>query len=161
VSIAPAHGDGDSPPAAAGGAEVPSRRRHAVFINDFVHLDRAFDQVSPLLSDREGRWRDVAHRSAAHQRFEVLIGEPRHNDTGVIVPVRWEPVAFERLLPVLDADLELVSLGEGHSRLSMSGRYQVPLAQLGMTLDRLAMHRVAELSVRRFLSEIAETLESG
>jgi hypothetical protein len=40
----------------------------------------------------------------------------------------------------------------------MSGRYQVPLAQLGATLDRLAMHRVAEAAVRRFLSEISEAL---
>ena len=75
--------------------------------------------------------------------------------------MRWEPTTFERLLPVLDADIELLSLGSGHSRLSMSGRYQVPLAQLGATLDRLAMHRVAESAVRRFLAEIAETLPMG
>ncbi|MFZ0172187.1 MAG: hypothetical protein WAL04_10940 [Acidimicrobiales bacterium] len=161
MSIAPVRDGGSSGQPAAGGAETPSRRRHAVFINDFVHLERAFGQVAPRLRDHEGEWRRVAESSAAHQHFDVLIGEARQNDSSVIVPVRWEPVAFERLLPVLDADLELVSLGEKHSRLSMSGRYQVPLAQLGATLARLARHRVAEMSVRRFLAEIADSLQSA
>ncbi|MGO8874167.1 MAG: hypothetical protein ACLQNG_00155 [Acidimicrobiales bacterium] len=150
--------DDDSDHLAADGAESPSRRRHAVFITDFVHLGRPFEAVAPMLLDAGHDWRSVAARSAAHQRFEVLIGDPRQTGMAVIVPIRWEPVAFERLLPMLDADIELLDLGDGHCRLSMSGRYQVPLAQLGATLDRLAMHRLAEASVRRFLSEISETL---
>lgn len=143
---------------AADGAESPSRRRHAVFISDFVHLGRSFEAVAPLLLDGDHEWRSVAARSATRQRFEALIGEARQTGAAIIVPVRWEPVAFERLLPMMDADIELLDLGEGQSRLSMSGRYQVPLAQLGATLDRLAMHRLAEASVRRFLSDISEAL---
>lgn len=146
---------------AAGGAEAPSRRRHAVFITDFVHLDHPFDQLAPVLGDSEAPWREVAARSAGGQRFDVTIGEPRRKATSVIVPMRWEPIAFERLLPVLDADLELLSLGLEHCRLAMNGRYQVPLAMFGATLDRLAMHRVAEAAVRRLLTEIAAALVGG
>ncbi len=143
---------------AAGGAEPPSRRRHAVFITDFVHLDHPFEALAGPLVDPEAPWRQAAADSAARQRFDVLIGDARRKATTVTVPMRWQPAAFERLLPVLDADLELQSLGDGHCRLAMNGRYQVPLAQLGATLDRLAMHRVAESGVRRLLREIAEAL---
>ena len=148
----------DDPPSAEAEAEAASRRRHAVFISDFVHLERPFEEVAPALLDPDGEWLRVAVRSAAGQRYGLAIGEARRNTSSVIVPMRWEPGSFERLLPMFDADVELLSLGEGHCRLSMSGRYQVPLAQLGATLDRLAMHRVAEAAVRRFLSEISEAL---
>lgn len=143
---------------AAGGAESPSRRRHAVFITDFVHLEHPFEALAPSFADPQASWREAAAASAGHQRFAVTIGEARSKTTSVIVPMRWDPIAFERLLPVLDADLELLSLGEGHCRLGISGRYQVPLAQLGVTLDRLAMHRVAEAALRRLLTEITDTL---
>jgi hypothetical protein len=156
--IAETEGESGSEQSAAGDAGSPSRRRHAVFISDFVHLECSFDEVSPALVNPDGEWRGIAAGSGARQHFEVIIGEPRRKDSSVIIPMRWEPVAFERLLPVLDADIELLSLGAEHCRLSMSGRYQVPLAQLGATLDRLAMHRVAESAVRRFLSEIADAL---
>jgi hypothetical protein len=150
-------------PEEAPSAEVDpsSRRRHAVFISDFVHLERPFEVVAPARLDPDGEWLRVAVRSAAGQRYGLVIGEARRNASSVIVPMRWEPGSFERLLPLLDADVELLSLGEGHCRLSMSGRYQVPLAQLGATLDRLAMHRVAEAAVRRFLTEISEALTDG
>jgi hypothetical protein len=145
----------------AGGAGGSSRRRHAVFISDFVHLDRPFDQLAASLLDPEAEWHETADRSASRQRFMLTAGEARRSGSSVIVPILWEPAALERLLPTLDADIELFSLGDGHCRLSLSGRYRVPLAQIGVAIDRLAMHRLAEAAVRRFLSEIAETLGSG
>jgi hypothetical protein len=154
---------GDRP--AAGGypretdADSPSRRRHAVFVSDFVHIERSFDELAAELLDSTKEWHQAAERSAARQRFVLRAGDARQNTSSVIIPMRWEPVAFERLLPVLESDIELLSLGTGHCRLSVSGRYQVPFAQLGATLDRLAMRRVAEMAVRGFLLEIADALE--
>ena len=76
----------------------------------------------------------------------------------MIVPFSWEPTTFERLLPKLEADLELSALGESDTRLAINGRYRVPLGQLGLNLDRVAMHRVAESSLRRFLLEVQDSL---
>jgi hypothetical protein len=143
------------------GAVAPARRRHAVFISDFVHLERSFDQAAAKLLDPATEWYATAQRSAKWQRFSVTAGDARRSGSSVIVPMRWEPQSFERLLPMLDADIELSGLDEGHCRLAISGRYGVPLAQIGVTIDRLAMHRVAETAVRRFLLELAETLESA
>ena len=142
---------------AAGGA---SRRRNAVFISDFVHLSRPFEQLGKALLDSDSGWRQTAERSAARQRFTLTVGEARRSGSSVIVPMLWEPAALERLLPTLDADIELFSLGDGHCRLSLSGRYRAPLAQFGVAIDRLAMHRLAEAAVRHFLAEISETLGS-
>ena len=146
----------------ADSSEASARRRHAVFISDFVHLHRPFDRVAAKLLDRDSGWLATAERSASRQRFSVTTGAPRRSGSSVIVPMRWEPQNLEHLLPVLEADIDLSALDDGQCRLSISGRYGVPLAQLGVgiALDRLGMHRVAEMSVRRFLSEIAETLEA-
>jgi hypothetical protein len=146
---------------ASSGTDASPSRRHAVFISDFVHIERPFHDVAALMLQSDAPWCRVADRSAARQRFSVMIGEARQNASNVIVPLRWEPIAFERLLPIVDADIELSSLGGNHCRLSFSGRYQVPLAQFGAGLDRVAMHRVAETAVRRFLLDIAEVLESN
>jgi len=137
-----------------------SGRRHAVFISDFIHLGLPFPQLAASLLDPGGPWLAAAQRSAAQQRFTVTAGEPRQFGTVVIVPMHWEPMALERLVPALDADIELSSLGADHCRLSLSGRYRPPVAPLHAGVDRSAMHRVAEASVRDFLAEIAVALQS-
>jgi hypothetical protein len=143
------------------GSEAPARRRHAVFISDFVHLDRPFDEMAAKLLDPEAEWFKTAERSATRQRFSLTAGEARRSGSSVIVPMRWEPQSLERLLPMLDADIDLSSLGDGHCRLAISGRYGVPLARIGIAIDRLAMHRVAEGAVRRFLADLAEALTAA
>jgi hypothetical protein len=150
----------EEPQKAFGGSAGAVRRRRAVFIADFVHLDRPFDEMAARLFDSGSDWLESAERSASWQHFSLTAGETRRSGSSVIVPVRLEPQIHERLLPVLEADVELSSLGDGYCRLSMSGRYRVPFAQLGVAIDRLAMHRVAEMAVRRFLSDVARTLES-
>jgi hypothetical protein len=90
----------------------------------------------------------------ARQAVRVTSGPPRAHGSHVILPITWEPLVFERVLPRLEADLELSDAGESFTRLSLSGRYNVPFAQLGLTIDRLAMHRLAEASLRGFLGEV-------
>ena len=94
----------------------------------------------------------------ARQPVRVTSGPPRAHGHSVILPITWEPVVFERLLPRLEADLEMSDAGELFTRLALSGRYHVPLAQLGATIDRLAMHRVAESSLRGFLADVEEAV---
>ncbi len=141
--------------------ESLSKRRHAVFVSDFVHIERPFPKVAAMLLDPAGEWLVAAERSAAQQHFTLLASQGRQNATSVIVPMRWEPSTCERLFPILESDIELLGLGDDHCRLSVSGRYHVPLAQLGATYDRLAVRRVAEMAVRKFLLDVADALEAG
>jgi hypothetical protein len=78
------------------------------------------------------------------------------------VALRWETTGpTGRLFPALDADLELAA-GEqpNTSRLSIIGRYQPPLANLGQTLDRAVMSKVASATMTAMLREIATQLEN-
>ncbi|MGO9558412.1 MAG: hypothetical protein ACLPQS_07840 [Acidimicrobiales bacterium] len=98
----------------------------------------------------------------AHSGLAVLIssGPPRFRDHNVIVPITWDPVSFEQLLPRLEGDLEMSDFGGAFTRLALTGRYRVPLGQLGLGIDRIAMHRVAEGSVRGFLRDVQESVLS-
>jgi hypothetical protein len=94
----------------------------------------------------------------ARQSVRVTAGQARLHQQAVIVPITWEPVGFRRLLPTLDADLELSELDDSTSRLAVNGRYRVPLGQIGLGLDNVAMHRLAEATMRSFLRELHEAL---
>ena len=88
----------------------------------------------------------------------VKSGPAREHLGTVIVPLSWVPVHLEALLPRLEADLQLSYLDVDVCRLALEGRYRVPLGQAGWGVDRVALHRVAESSVRRFLHEVEEAV---
>jgi hypothetical protein len=157
-----------------------------VFVADFVHLEVPFEELSPVLLATDAWVRRLEERSSqdggepggrrdppgvttamvqvgpegkyAQQTVSVTAGPARAHDRLVIVPITWEPVKFESLLPSLEADLELSALDESATRLAINARYRVPLGELGLRLDRVAMHRVAESSLRRFLHDVQTSL---
>lgn len=89
----------------------------------------------------------------------VSLGRPRRTDREIIVPLRWDPVALEFMLPRLEGDLVVGRVDSGASRLELRASYAAPLAKLGEGLDRLAMHRAAEAGAREFLHELAAALD--
>jgi len=162
-----------------------SRRTHAVFISDFLHVPVPFAQLALVLLDKDAAWLrrlEVASSTPidggedldpsgvaavtmrigpdgrARQSVRVTAGQARLHQQAVIVPITWEPVGFRRLLPTLDADLELSELDDSTSRLAVNGRYRVPLGQIGLGLDNVAMHRLAEATMCSFLHELHEAL---
>lgn len=176
-------------PGEQGDALVGRDKPRAVFITDFVHLGVAFEELVSVILDPELAWLrrlDAGDEGAgglpsqgpdaegtasavvrvgigplATQRVAMRAGPARRHGDSVIVPLSWEPEKFERLLPKLEADLEVSNLDGGYSRLSISGRYRVPLDGLGYNLDRVALHRVAEASLRRFLHDVELALTAG
>jgi hypothetical protein len=91
----------------------------------------------------------------AEIRFQSLAAH--EGRTGLAL--RWEARGpGGRLFPVLDADLTLVPAGENAALLTLAGAYRPPLGSLGVELDRLLLHRVAEATIRNFLERIATAL---
>lgn len=92
----------------------------------------------------------------------VRMLPPRRADEHVVVPLRWETAGpAGRLFPALDANLELTASEDPNfSRLSIIGRYDPPLAGLGMTLDRILMSKVATATMAAMLREVAAQLQS-
>ena len=87
----------------------------------------------------------------------LSVGLPRIRARGIVVPVRWDPTVLDRFVPTLDGDIDLSAEGR-ESRLGLSARYRAPLGEAGRALDRTALHRLAESSVRDFLEEVKATL---
>jgi len=104
---------------------------------------------------------DVGFTVGGHRldrRVEVEIGKGAPLGAGVVIPLSWRAASAESLFPRLDADLELAPLGPSITQLSVSARYEPPLAGLGRILDRTLLHRVAEAVIRDFTERVAQTL---
>jgi hypothetical protein len=98
--------------------------------------------------------------SAARLRRQVRIqlGRPVRFPSMTSLPLTWDPVGLEGLLPRLDANLELGALGQDRSQLAISARYRPPLGVVGRAVDRVLLHRVAEATVKDFLDRVGQAI---
>jgi hypothetical protein len=148
-----------------------------VFIHDFVQVPRPFAEVSAaILADGatlfgapaaaaygEGERLSVRlSPSLKHpgfgKRVKVDIGRAYECHDRLVVPIHWWASGATALFPRLEADLEVAPLGDEATQLTLMGGYDPPLAGFGRQADRLLLHRVAEASVRSFLTRVAASL---
>lgn len=92
------------------------------------------------------------------RRVAVQPGEPVRFPSMTSLPLSWEPVGMEGLLPRLEADIEVGPLGENRTQLAISARYRPPLGAVGRTVDRVLLHRAAEATVKDFLDRVGEAI---
>ena len=92
------------------------------------------------------------------RRVSIRLGEPVRFPSMTSVPLTWEPVGLEGLLPRLDANIELGPLGEDRTQLAISARYQPPLGVVGRAVDRVLLHRVAEATLKDFLDRVGQAI---
>ena len=92
------------------------------------------------------------------RQVRIRLGEPVRFSPMTSLPLTWEPVGLEGLLPRLDANLELGSLGGERTQLAMSARYRPPLGAVGQAADRVLLHRVAEATVKDFLDRLGQAI---
>ena len=86
----------------------------------------------------------------------VQLRELAWTDRSAGLAIRWEATGpGGGLFPVLDADLRLASTGDQVTVLTMAGVYRPPLGPLGEALDRVIMHRVADVTTRNFAVWVA------
>ena len=72
----------------------------------------------------------------------------------------WAAASAPRLFPLMKADLLVYPLTATETQLDFSGRYEPPLGWLGTAVNAAIGHRIAEASVHRFVSEVAEYLRT-
>jgi hypothetical protein len=63
-----------------------------------------------------------------------------------------------RLFPFMRAELAIYPLTSTETQLDFRGVYEPPLGALGKAVNAVIGHRIAEASVHRFVSDIAEYL---
>jgi len=156
-----------------------SAGRDVIFIEDFVDVSLPLEAIRGRCT-RGGNWL-TALASAAEEDGEVLrpqigstlagrlgtreveatVGPSRDRGTACVVPLAWKATGMAGLFPVLDGDLELAPLRSSRCRLTLAASYVPPFGDLGRALDRALLHRVAQSTVRSFLSRVAASLEAG
>ena len=72
--------------------------------------------------------------------------------------IEWEAATMPSLFPLMTAELAIYPLTATETQLDFFGHYQPPLGMLGKAINAIVGYRVAEVSVHRFRSDVAEYL---
>lgn len=74
--------------------------------------------------------------------------------------LEWEAAQSPRLFPIMRGALSIYPLTATETQLDFSGLYEPPLGAFGGAMDALIGHRIADVSVHRFVSDVASYLRS-
>jgi hypothetical protein len=75
--------------------------------------------------------------------------------------LEWEAAKSPRLFPFMRAELSVYPLTATETQLDFSGVYEPPFGALGSAMNAVIGHRIAEVSVHRFVTEVAEYLRTA
>ncbi len=75
--------------------------------------------------------------------------------------LEWEAATLPRLVPLLQGELSVYPLTTTETQLDFSGSYEPPFGAVGKTMNAIAGHRIAEVSVHRFVSDVAGYLRQA
>ena len=151
-----------------------------MLVHDFAYVEAPAAAVRTRLLEGAGAWLGGYATHAAGEgddirvrlgptglgrplgkEIVVTMGEPQPRGTATIIPLTWRAAGAAGLFPVFRGDLEVAVLGERHTQLSLWGQYDPPFGTIGGALDRIALHRIAEASVRAFLRDVARALSQA
>lgn len=150
-----------------------------MFIYDFIQLDFPFQTVrehvergstwlAPLAAGAYVDGQELRVRVGPTdapkifaKEVRVTLGSSRKRGDGVVVPLRLEATGPASLFPVLDADLEIAPRGPSITQVALWGLCDPPCGAVGRSIDRLVLHRLAEATIRSFLTRVAAALQDG
>jgi hypothetical protein len=69
--------------------------------------------------------------------------------------LEWEASTMPRLFPLMKGELSIYPLTSTETQLDFSGVYEPPLGAVGKTMNAIVGHRIAEVSVHRFVDDVA------
>jgi hypothetical protein len=75
--------------------------------------------------------------------------------------LEWEAATMPRLFPLMKAELSIYPLTPTETQLDFLGLYEPPFGAVGKAMNAIVGHRIAEVSVHRFINEVAEYLRQA
>lgn len=75
--------------------------------------------------------------------------------------LEWEAAAMPRLFPLMRAELSVYPLTATETQLDFLGLYEPPFGAVGKAMNAIVGHRIAEVSVHRFIGDVAEYLRQA
>lgn len=148
-----------------------------MFLRYYCELPAAFEVIEARLIDHPEDWLpSLATR--ATRRGELLLAEvgfdlgryrvgkhvemclraPIQTPGRMVLPLTWVATGPHVLFPAFDGELELGALGRRCTQLVISVNYRPPLGAIGQTVDRIALHRFAEATIKDFLDRTGAAL---
>lgn len=148
-----------------------------MFLRYYCELPYRFEPVEQRLVEHPVQWLPGL-AAAANRRGERLLAEvgfdlgpyrlgrqvemsfrpPLRTPGRTVLPIVWRVTGPRALFPVFDGELEVAALGTHCTQLVISLNYRPPLGPVGERVDRFALHRVAEATIKDFLDRTGEAL---
>jgi len=75
--------------------------------------------------------------------------------------LEWGALMAPRLFPLMNGELVVYPLTSTETQLDFSGVYEPPFGTVGKTMNAIVGHRIAEVSVHRFVTEVAGYLRQA
>jgi hypothetical protein len=75
--------------------------------------------------------------------------------------LEWEAATMPRLFPLMKAELSIYPLTATETQLDFSGLYEPPFGAVGKAMNAVVGHRIAEVSVHRFINDVAGYLRQA
>ena len=119
--------------------------------------DRASD-VSAELRVRLGAVEIAA--DIAIEVTEVAGARSPANQPATRLDLTWKSRRSPDLFPAMTGSLWAYALSPRETQLELTGSYDPPLGLLGDAIDAIALHRIADESVRRFVTDVASYLRA-
>jgi hypothetical protein len=69
--------------------------------------------------------------------------------------LEWEAASLPRFFPLMKGELSVYPLTSTETQLDFSGVYEPPFGAVGKTMNAIVGHRIAEVSVHRFVNDVA------
>ena len=69
--------------------------------------------------------------------------------------LEWEAATMPQLFPIMRGEFSIYPLTPTETQLDFSGVYEPPFGAVGKTMNAIVGHRIAEVSVHRFISDVA------
>jgi hypothetical protein len=148
-----------------------------MFLRYFTELPLPVEAVEQALLPATGRWLPGLAEQAGsrgeqllaevgiglagrglRKRVQVKLGPVVHYPSRTTLAMTWQPTSAQTLLPVLEAELEIGTLGVHRTQLALNASYRPPLGTVGRVIDRALLHRVAEATVKDFLDQVGEAI---
>ena len=154
------------------------------WIRSYDYVNRPFPKVSEALSAHPLEIFQAATKTAA-ERANSLASELSIDVAGIklgadiaikvtataqrselggpstVIHLEWEAANRQHLFPFMKAELSIYPLSATETQLDFSGVYEPPLGVLGSAINAAIGHRIAESSVHRFVSAVAEHLRTS
>ncbi len=154
-------------------------------IRSFDYVNRSYDKVrDALTSGAPSVFRSATQAAASRSHsvaaalrvniaglkvvkdIDISIRDIEEHATGARsvprtrIAIEWAAASSPGLFPLMNAQLAIYPLTATETQIDFSGEYQPPMGWLGSAVDAVVGHKIAEASVHRFVSQVAEYLRT-